>query len=155
METSLVNWSSSERVPATEGPRGAELVRGINRSMGRRSARLGRPEPLMVFCECRDPACYSPLFVTLQAFEAAVREETVWFLREGHVPSSPASAGQADAALSQARTAPARPAPGGGRAPESRTGSRALRALAWGESAWRALARRAGGAFLHSVRIEP
>jgi hypothetical protein len=104
MDASLVDSCEPDSLAETAVPRESSLVRGINRGMAHRSAQLGHPEPLMLFCECRAPACYAPLFVTLAAFDTVVKSGRSWLLRDGHESSAPSPAVDSSRAEQTRRT---------------------------------------------------
>jgi len=67
--------------------RESRLMRTVNREIRRQSETGSLTEPVAFFCECRDPACHSTVWVSAAAFDAALADRSNWWLREGHKPS--------------------------------------------------------------------
>jgi hypothetical protein len=69
--------------------RGSRLMRDVNSNIRRLSGTFALSEPMLLFCECRGPTCFSRVPTSAEAFDATVAEEKGWILLEGHEPSAP------------------------------------------------------------------
>lgn len=54
-----------------------DVMRSVNELMWEGLASSGRAEPVAFFCECSDPRCYRPVWLTLAAYEQA-RSDPEW-----------------------------------------------------------------------------
>jgi hypothetical protein len=70
------------------GVRDANLMRSVNRNLRERSETRSDDEPIPFFCECANPACYSPIWMSAAAFDAKVTDQPGWLLHDGHEPSA-------------------------------------------------------------------
>jgi hypothetical protein len=89
-----LHGDSGERGPgaaATAVPlarRSSSLVHAVNGNLRVLSGTFLRSDPIAFFCECRDPTCYAPVWMSAAAFDAEVTGSTTWLLSEGHEPSA-------------------------------------------------------------------
>ena len=63
------------------------LMRSVNRNLRRLAESLALSEPVASFCECQSATCYSPIWMSRAAFDAAVIDGLL--LLEGHGPLEP------------------------------------------------------------------
>ncbi len=68
--------------------RDSNLMRSINTNLRQRSDALTGDEPIALFCECRSPNCYAPIWMPVQAFDGFLTDKPGWLLHEGHEPSA-------------------------------------------------------------------
>jgi hypothetical protein len=60
------------------------VIRGVNELICESLANGGRAEPVAFFCECSDPGCYQPVWLTPAQFMLA-RNDPEWAaLTDGH-----------------------------------------------------------------------
>lgn len=83
MEARLI---ASAHETSSEGValRTSELMRSVNRNLRQLAESLALSEPVAFFCECQSATCYSPIWMSRAAFDAAV--EGGLLLLEGHGP---------------------------------------------------------------------
>jgi hypothetical protein len=87
-------WPNATLAPAGQ----SSLMRGVNLNMRVLSETLAYSDPIMFFCECCTPSCYSPIWMSGAAFDAAICSAPGWQLAEGHKPTPPSEAGELSAA---------------------------------------------------------
>ena len=68
--------------------RSAGLMRSANGNLRRLSEELGHSEPTAFFCECRNPGCFSIVWMSVADFDTMVENQACWLLIEGHEPSA-------------------------------------------------------------------
>ncbi|HUY72273.1 MAG TPA: hypothetical protein VMV08_08515 [Gaiellaceae bacterium] len=68
--------------------RAAGLMRSANVNLRRLSEELGHSEPTAFFCECRNPVCFSIVWMSVTDFDTMVENQAGWLLVEGHEPSA-------------------------------------------------------------------
>ncbi len=69
--------------------RAAGLMRSANGNLRRLAEEPGDSPPTAFFCECRNPACFSIVWLSAAEFDTIVAEQEAWLLVEGHEPSAP------------------------------------------------------------------
>ncbi len=78
------------------GLRESGWMRQVNANLRQRSEGFEHGEPLAFFCECRNTACFSSIWMTATEFDATEAARTGWLLNEGHEPSMPWSGSALD-----------------------------------------------------------
>ena len=78
----------SGSVATSKVVRAAGLMRRANGNLRRLSEELGHSEPTVFFCECRNPACFSIVWMSVADFDTMVENQAGWLLIEGHEPSA-------------------------------------------------------------------
>ena len=68
--------------------RDSNLMRSVNTNLRQRSEMLAGNEPIAFFCECANPSCYSPLWMSVTVFDERLADQPGWVLHEGHEPSA-------------------------------------------------------------------
>jgi hypothetical protein len=68
--------------------RAAGLMRSANGNLRRLSEELGHSEPTAFFCECRNPVCFSIVWMSVAEYDTMVAKQSGWLLIEGHEPSA-------------------------------------------------------------------
>ena len=71
-----------------EPRRDSNLMRSVNSNLRQRSDAVAGDAPVAFFCECRDQGCYTPIWMSPEAFDATLAERPGWLLHEGHEPSA-------------------------------------------------------------------
>lgn len=75
----------------TAEPRVRRVMRRVNEMMWESLARGGYAEPIAFFCECADPECYQPVWLTATDYERARTDPEFTLLAAGHVHANPAT----------------------------------------------------------------
>ena len=68
--------------------RESRLIRSVNNNLRQRAEMSAASDRIAFFCECQNTVCYSPLWISVEAFDATVADETGWLLLEGHEASA-------------------------------------------------------------------
>ena len=68
--------------------RESRLIRNVNSNLRQRADASAPSERIAFFCECQNTVCYSPLWMSVAAFDAMVADQTGWLLLEGHQASA-------------------------------------------------------------------
>jgi len=63
-------------------------MRELNGNLRALSATFAHSDPIAFFCECQNPSCFAPVWMSVTAFDATVTGKTSWLLSEGHEPST-------------------------------------------------------------------
>jgi hypothetical protein len=88
MEARLVDSYQPDSPAAPIARRESRLIRSVNSNLRERSETFAPSERIAFFCECQNAICYSPLWMSVAAFDAMVAAEAGWLLLEGHEPSA-------------------------------------------------------------------
>jgi hypothetical protein len=88
MEAQLVNSARSGSQVATATRRESSLMHTVNSNLRERSEAVDSSESIAFFCECQTSTCYSPVWLSLVDFDAAVARDAGWLLLAGHLPSA-------------------------------------------------------------------
>jgi hypothetical protein len=86
-ETLLEDHRPDEPSPVGARPE-SRLIRSVNSNLRQRADVFASSERIAFFCECQNTVCYSPLWMSVAAFDATVADETGWLLLEGHEASA-------------------------------------------------------------------
>ena len=89
MESPVVGSDLPDSPAATLELRESSLMRGVNSNLRHASDSFAHSDPIIFFCECRTPGCYSPIPMSSEAFDRTVANARGWLLIEGHEPSTP------------------------------------------------------------------
>jgi len=88
MEAQLVDSARSGSQVATVTRRESRLMHTVNSNLRQRSEAVDSSESIAFFCECQSPSCYSPVWLSVVDFDAAVARDAGWLLLAGHLPSA-------------------------------------------------------------------
>ena len=86
-EALLVGHQPDAPAAAIAG-RESRLIRSVNSNLRRRADVFASSERIAFFCECQNTVCYSPLWMSVAAFDATVADQTGWLLLDGHEASA-------------------------------------------------------------------
>lgn len=84
MEAHLIDSAQPDSSLERVAVRTSGLMRSVNTNLRQRSESLALSEPVAFFCECQRETCYSPIWLSRAAFDAAVIDGLL--LLEGHGP---------------------------------------------------------------------
>ena len=84
----LVDTDQTSSHAGTEPARESSSIRTVNTTMRELSGSFTGSEPIAFFCECRNPHCFSSVWMSASVFDATVAGHTGWMLLEGHEPSA-------------------------------------------------------------------
>ena len=59
-------------------------MRKVNNNLRHLSEPSAHSEPVAFFCECQNPSCYSPVWISLAAYDAIVEDRRAWLPLESH-----------------------------------------------------------------------
>lgn len=83
MEAGLIYSAQRDSSSERGAVRTSELMRSVNMNLRQLAGSLALSEPVAFFCECESTTCYSPIWMSRAAFDAAV-ERPGLLLLEGH-----------------------------------------------------------------------
>ena len=87
MELAASEIKHHDDIGATPDQRESQSMRAVNTTMRERSTSLSPSDSVPFFCECKDPACFGGIWMSVGVFDARVGAESGWLLLEGHEPS--------------------------------------------------------------------
>jgi hypothetical protein len=87
LEARLVDSDQLAPAEVAAARRESRVIRSINSNLRDRSEPSDSTERIAFFCECQNPGCYMPLWMSVAAFDAMVAVEAGWLVLEGHDPS--------------------------------------------------------------------
>jgi len=88
MEARLIESARPDASSEGMALRTSGLMRSVNTNLRQLAESLALSEPVAFFCECQSATCYSPIWMSRVAFDAAVKDGLLLF--EGHGPLEPA-----------------------------------------------------------------
>jgi hypothetical protein len=88
METQHNDVHLGQGVETPVALRESRVMRSVNRKLRELAGTFAYADLIAFFCECRTASCYSPIPMSVEAFDAAVTGQTRWLLRAGHEPST-------------------------------------------------------------------
>ena len=87
MEGLLIDHQPDAPAPAG-ARRESRLIRSVNNNLRQRAEMSAASDRIAFFCECQNAVCYSPLWMSVAAFDATVAHQAGWLLLEGHEASA-------------------------------------------------------------------
>jgi len=87
-EALLLDTDQTNSHEARDATRESSSMRTINTTMRELSGSFAHSEPIAFFCECRNPKCFSVVWMTADVFDATIGGHTDWMLLDEHEPSA-------------------------------------------------------------------